>query len=138
MLLFAPCGRCAAIMLLLAPYAGRSAAINTTSTKVAISCNYRENVFYFNWKKWHFKNSKHWSTFFTCVLCAFSALHDPFLPQEQRIKVLMFCYWYLLFIRIRNWNNSIWGPGRICGAQRRKFVKNQIKPEWRTSFEVWN
>ena len=25
---------------------------------------------------------------------------------------------------------------RFCGAQRRKFVKNQIKPKWRTSFEV--
>ena len=30
--------------------------------------------------------------FLTCVVCAFSALRDPFLPQEQRIKVLMFCY----------------------------------------------
>ena len=26
--------------------------------------------------------------------------------------------------------------GRVCGAQRRKFVKNQIKPKLRTSFEV--
>ena len=26
--------------------------------------------------------------------------------------------------------------GRVCGAQRRKFVKNQIKPKLMTSFEV--
>ena len=26
------------------------------------------------------------------VVCTFSALRDPFLPQEQRIEVLMFCY----------------------------------------------
>ena len=26
--------------------------------------------------------------------------------------------------------------GRVCGAQRRNFVKNQIKPKLRTSFEV--
>jgi len=73
--------------------------------------------------------------FNTCCLHIF-CFAWPFPPQEQIIEVLMFCYWS--FIRIRNWNDSIWRPGRICGAQRRKFVKNQIKPKWRTSFEVWN
>ena len=48
----------------------------------------------------------------------------------------MFCCWS--FIRISNWNDSIWRPGRICGAQRRKFVKNQMGPKWSTCFEVWN
>ena len=32
--------------------------------------------------------------------------------------------------------NQFDDQGRSCGAQRRKFVKNNIKPKLRTSFEV--
>ena len=32
--------------------------------------------------------------------------------------------------------NQFDDQGHICGAQRRKFVKNKIKPKLRTSFEV--
>ena len=75
--------------------------------------------------------------FNTCCLRIFCfAWPIYFYHKSQEIEVLMFCCWS--FIRISNWNDSIWRPGRICGAQRRKFVKNRIGPKWRTSFEVWN
>ena len=61
---------------------------------------------------------------------------NPNPNPEQRIKILMFCYWYLLPLELGTEIIQFDNQGRICGAQRRKFVKIQIKPNLRTSFEV--
>ena len=75
------------------------------------------------------------------------ALCDPFLPQAQRIEVLMFCYsccyWYLLSIRIRNWNNSTWRPGTdLCSSWSKTEIcqesnKAETKDKFR-SFKMWS
>ena len=66
--------------------------------------------------------------YITCCLRIF-CLRDPFLPQEQRIEVLMFVtdtyYPSELGTEIIQFDDQ----GRIFGAHRRKFVKNQIKPK---------
>ena len=68
--------------------------------------------------------------------CCLRILRDPFLPQEQRIEVLMFCYWSYYPFELGTEIIQFDDHGRICGAHRRKFVKNQIKPKKRTSLEV--
>ena len=80
--------------------------------------------------------------FRTCCLRIF-ALRDPFLPQAQRIEVLMFCYWYLLSIRIRNWNNSTWRPGTdLCSSWSKTEIcqesnKAETKDKFR-GFKMWS
>ena len=73
--------------------------------------------------------------FRTCCLRIF-ALRDPLLPQEQRIEVLMFCYWHLLSIRIRNWNNSIWRPGTdFCSSwSKTEICEESNKAETKDKF----
>ena len=73
--------------------------------------------------------------FNTCQL-RITALRDPFLPQGQRIKVYMFVTDTYYSLELGTEIIQFDDQGRVCGAQRRKFVKNQIKPKLRTSFEV--
>ena len=52
------------------------------------------------------------------------------------MEVLMFVTDNYYSLELGTEINPFDDQGRICGAQRRKFVKNKIKPKLRTSFEV--
>ena len=71
--------------------------------------------------------------FNTCQLRIF-CFTWPISTTRAKNRSLYVCYWYLLFIRIRNWNNSIWrtrtdlwsSKTEICHESNKAEIKDKL------------
>ena len=59
------------------------------------------------------------------LLCVTHFYHKSKESNSNR----MFCYWYLFFIRIRPWNNSIWLPGTYLWSSKTEICHESNKAE---------
>ena len=72
-------------------------------------------------------------TFNTCQLRIF-CFTWPISTTRAKNRSLYVCYWYLLFIRIRNWNNSIWWPGTGLWCSKTEICQESNKAEIKDKF----
>ena len=71
--------------------------------------------------------------FNTCQLRIF-CFTWPISTTRAKNRSLYVCYWYLLFIRIRNWNISIWWPGTGLWCSKTEICQESNKAEIKDKF----
>ena len=71
--------------------------------------------------------------FNTCQLRIF-CFTWPISTTRAKNRSLYVCYWYLLFIRIRSWNNSIWRRGTDLWSSKTEICQESNKAEIKDKF----